>query len=230
MSAPTNMQIVEQYLKDRERVKLVRRACESGLAGMTPEETQIVVAALKGGGAAAIEGFQSNRETYLLQQEDPELFDFLTDLYLNGRDGKATAEAKKKDLGIKQADIEKWLLKMLEKLKSKGFKTEHGTVFPTRKEAVSVEDWDAVLAFAVLAPIATIIQDIFANIDAGASPDEVIEQMKQAAHFEYINKGVNKTAVLEYLGEKDEKDDSRPNPAPPGVKYTAMKTVGVRKN
>jgi hypothetical protein len=228
VTTPTNQQIIKQYLADRERVKLVRRACETGFAGLTPEEVKVVADTLKGGGVSTVEQFQANRETHLLTQEDPELFDFLTDLYINGRDGKASAEAKKKDLGLKQTEIEKWLLKMLDKLKSKGFKTEHGTVYPTRKEAVSVEDWDAFLEAEILLPMAAAIEDIFAAVGAGATQEEVASMLKAAAHLEFINKGVNKTSVLERMGDRDEKDESRPNPPPAGVKYTAMKTVGVR--
>ena len=210
MTPPTNKQIVEQYLADRAKI----RALRAKLAELI----------------APLEQFQANRETYLLQQEDPELFDFLVDLYLNGRDGKATAEAKKKDLGMKQADIEKWLLKMLEKLKSKGFKAEHGTVFPTRKEAVSVEDWDAFLNAEILSPMAKAVVGML-GYDGEEAVDATIRvaaSLREAAHLEFINKGVNKTSVLERMGDRDEKDDSRPNPPPAGVKYAAMKTVGVR--
>jgi len=210
MTTPTNQEIIDQYLIDRGRIKRIKEAAA--------------------GAVASLETFQSNREAYLLKQDDPALFDFLTDLYINGRDGKAAAEAKKKDIGLKQNEIEAWLLKMLDKLKSKGFKTEFGTVFPTRKEGVSVEDWDAVVDSQLLLPVAEHLEDLMALAGAGATVEEVAAAIKSYMHLELITKGVAKTSVLEIMGDKDEKTDSRPNPPPPGVKYTAIRTVGVRKN
>ena len=213
MSAPTNTQIIEQYLSDREKIRRTRKAADEAVA--------------------AVEQFQSNRETYLLQQDDPTIVDFITDLFLNGRDGKAASEAKKKDIGLKQA--EKWLLKMLDKLKLKGIKTEFGTVYPTRKEGVSVADWDAFLEAEILRPAAEeILKRILDNTlvpDETCAPVQIlVDVLRSAAHLEFINKGVNKTSVLERMGEKDEKTDSRPNPPPAGVNYTAIRTVGVRKS
>ena len=209
MSAPTNQKIIDQYLLDREKIKRIKAKAAEAIA--------------------PLEAFQSNREAYLLKQEDPTLVEFLTDLYINGRDGKAAAEAKKKDIGLKQSEIEAWLLKMLDKLKSKGIKTEFGTVYPTRKEGVSVEDWDAFLESEILTPQASAVFDALNNDELPVTMD-AMKELLRAAHLEFINKGVNKTAVLERMGEKDEKDDSRPNPPPAGVKYSAIRTVGVRKS
>jgi hydroxymethylpyrimidine pyrophosphatase-like HAD family hydrolase len=211
MSVPTNQQIIDQYLIDREKIKRIKAKAAEAIA--------------------SLEAFQSNREAYLLKQEDPTLVEFLTDLYINGRDGKAAAEAKKKDIGLKQSEIEAWLLKMLDKLKSKGIKTEFGTVYPTRKEGVSVEDWDAFLDAEILTPIALELQKAATTTDFDMEDvGSIVHMIRSAAHLEFINKGVNKTSVLERMGEKDEKNDSRPNPPPAGVKYSAIRTVGVRKS
>jgi len=214
MSAPTNQQIIDQYLLDREKIKRIKAKAAEAIA--------------------SLEAFQSNREAYLLKQEDPTLVEFLTDLYINGRDGKAAAEAKKKDIGLKQNEIEAWLLKMLDKLKSKGIKTEFGTVYPTRKEGVSVEDWDAFLEAEILRPAAEEIIEAIGKLNHPGEDifdvEDVVAILRSAAHLEFINKGVNKTAVLERMGEKDEKNDSRPKPPPAGVKYSAIRTVGVRKS
>ena len=211
MTTPTNDQVIEQYLKTREKIKTIRAKAE-----------ELIAAELQ---------FQANRETFLLQTEDAALFDFMTDLYINGRDGKAATEAKKKDIGMKQAEIEKWLMKMLDKLKSTGFKTAHGTVYPTRKEGVSVADWDAFLDAEVLKPMAEALCSRFAaENEEGGLVEELLELLRSAAHLEFINKGVNKTSVLERMGDLDEKKQSRPNPPPAGVNYTAIKTVGVRKS
>ena len=219
MTTPTNQQIIDQYLLDREKIKRIKQAAADAIA--------------------SLETFQSNREAFLLKTEDPTIVEFLTDLYINGRDGKAAAEAKKKDIGLKQNEIESWLLKMLDKLKSKGFKTEFGTVYPTRKEGVSVEDWDAFLESEILRPAAEelwnrlIADDLLPKLkdDTTISPVRlIVDVLRGASHLEFLNKAVNKTAVLERLGDLDEKTQSRPNPAPAGVKYTAIRTVGVRKN
>ena len=209
MTTPTNEQVIEQYLKTREKIKTIRAKAE-----------ELIAAELQ---------FQANRETFLLQTEDAALFDFMTDLYINGRDGKAATEAKRKDIGMKQAEIEKWLMKMLDKLKSTGFKTAHGTVYPTRKEGVSVADWDAFLDAEILTPQANSIFDAWNN-DELPPTMEGVKELLRAAHLEFINKGVNKTSVLERMGDLDEKKQSRPNPPPAGVNYTAIKTVGVRKS
>jgi hypothetical protein len=206
--APTPQQIIDKYHADREAIRGIRAEADAKVA--------------------AIEQFQANRENYLLTLEDPAIFDFLTDLYINGRDGKATAEAKKKDLGLQMKEIEKWLLKMLDKLRSTGFKTEYGVVFPTRKEGVSVEDFDALLDFAILRPIAEALLVEGAGKDVESTVESLTAFLKTLPHFEFLNKAVNKTAVLETMGDQDEKDHSRPNPPPPGVKYTAIRTVGVR--
>jgi len=149
MATPTNQEIIDQYLLDHEKIKRIKKAASDALA--------------------QVEQFQANREAYLLKTEDPAIIDFLTDLYINGRDGKAAAEAKKKDIGLKQSEIESWLLKMLDKLKSKGFKTEFGTVYPTLKEAVSVGDWDAFLDAEVLRPAAEEIWNRVLSVDFGAA-------------------------------------------------------------
>jgi len=210
--AITPEDVVKKYQEDREKIQAIRKAAEA--------EVQ------------TIEASQKKREDYLLSLSDPSLLEYFTDLYLNGRDGKSTAEAQKKELKFQMDAIEKWLLKTLDSLKSTGMKTAFGTVFPTRKEGVSVEDFDAVLDFAVLRPLATAIdawvQD--ENSSGYEGIEEIVSILKSSAHFEFLNKAVSKTAVLEVMGEQDPKDHSRPNPAPPGVKYTAIRTVGVRKS
>ena len=211
MTTPTNQQIIDQYLADRDKIKRIKQAAAAALA--------------------PLEQYQANREAFLLKTDDPALVEFLTDLYINGRDGKAAAEAKKKDIGLKQNEIEAWLLKMLDKLKSKGFKTEFGTVYPTRKEAVSVSDWDAFLDAEILRPAAEELCSRMLTGDVnGDSVDALVDLMRSYAHLEFINKGASKVSVLERMGDKDEKTDSRPNPPPAGISYSAIRTVGVRKS
>lgn len=201
---PTPAQVIETYLKDREKIKALKRQAR--------EEVE------------KIEAFQRKREDFLLAREDMEVFEFMTDLFVNGRDGKAEKEKEKQDIGLRQEAIEKWLLKMLSKV-GEGIRTSAGTVFKTTRESVTVEAWDSFLEAEILRPAA----EALAGLLAGAPIDQIEEILRTSAHFEFLNKAVNKTACLEQMGEKDEKTGSRPNPPPAGIKYCAISTVGVRK-
>lgn len=213
MTKPTPTAVITKYMEDRERINAIKRKAKEDV------ET--------------IEAFQRKREDFLLGQDanNMDIFSFLVDLFINGRDGKAAKEQEKKDINLRQDAIEKWLLNMLGK-HAKGIMTEHGTVYKTRKEGISVEDWGAFLNSEILRPAAEgvvgYIESEIGVCDAGVV--SAIERiLSESGHFEYLNHAVNKTACLEVMGEKDEKTEARPNPPPAGVKYTAFTTVGVRK-
>jgi len=211
---PTAESVIEKYLEDREKIKELK-----------------IKAKLE---VEKIEAFQRKREDFLLKMDDISIFEFMTDLFVNGRDGKAAKEKEKQDIGLRQDLIESWLLKMLKKV-GKGIRTDAGTVYTTVKESVSVESWDAFLDAEILAPLAKAVFNYFSEETNFAAKDvdlfvpEIERIVRESAHFEYLNHAVNKTAVLECLGEKDEKTGARPNPPPAGVKYTAIAAVGVRK-
>lgn len=211
---PEPKAVIDKYLVDREKIKAIKRQAKEAV-----EE---------------IERFQRNREDYLLKTDDIAVFEFFTDLYVHGRDGKAEKEKEKQDIGLRQDAIEKWLLKMLSKV-GEGIRTSAGTVFKTTRESVTVESWDAFMEAEILRPavegfIETFAGDLF---DKGYTEqkieDLVFNILRTSAHFELLNKAVNKTAALEIMGDKDEKSGSRPNPPPAGIKYVALATVGVRK-
>jgi len=54
--------------------------------------------------------------------------------------------------------------------------------------------------------------------------DALLEYIRTTEEYELLNKAVNKTAALEMMGEK------RQNQPPPGVKYTAIREVRVRRS
>lgn len=54
--------------------------------------------------------------------------------------------------------------------------------------------------------------------------DSFLNWVKEGERYEFLNKAVNKTAALEEMG------DERNHQPPPGVNYTAIRTVQVRKS
>lgn len=104
-------------------------------------------------------------------------------------------EEKIKPLKELQERREQYLHQQLTDAGAQNIKTKFGTVYQTRKESVTVADWDAIL-----------------------------EWITKSEAWEFLNKAVNKTAVLECMG------DERQYPPPPGVNYTAIATVNIRKS
>lgn len=174
-----------------------------------------------------IEEFQAKREDALLEQGDITAFAYMTDLFINGRDGKTETEKAKANIALNQTKIEKWLLKMLNQV-GDGIKTEFGTVYKTRKEAVACADFEMFVKFAMLPDAAAALADAMGFNHTPEVLGQIITTLYEHLHLEYINKAVNKTAILELMGEQA-KDGSRPNTPPAGVNYTAIQTVGVRK-
>ena len=105
-------------------------------------------------------------------------------------------ELAEKVAGLKQFQVnrETWLAQNMANEGVTSKKTGQGTCFFQTSESVTVADWDAVWNYIV-----------------------------QNNKYEYLTHGVNKTAVLEDMGEK------RENPLPPGVNYSAIRKVMVRK-
>lgn len=121
--------------------------------------------------------------------------DTVTTAYTKTRDDIAELNKQIDELKALQARREEWLNSELVRLNLQNVKTPSGiTVYRTIKESVTVADWDAVLNW------------IMTN-DC----------------YEYLTKGVNKSAVLEIMGR------DRENPPPPGVNYIATRAIGVRK-
>lgn len=53
--------------------------------------------------------------------------------------------------------------------------------------------------------------------------DAFIEWVKENDTYEFLDHRINKTAALEYMNNGE-------NPPPPGASYTAIRSLGVRKN
>lgn len=103
-------------------------------------------------------------------------------------------EENQKELKALQVRREEFLRNKLAEVGADSFKTSAGTCFTSRKESVKVDDWDTFLAF-----------------------------VASEQRFEFLNKGVNKTAALEMMGDK------RDQPLPPGVGYTAIASINIRR-
>ena len=198
--------VIQKYHEDQEKIKEVRARHEAELSELL--------------------AFQEKREQALLEGADMTAFSFLTDLFIQNRDAKSQKEKDKEIIGAKQGAIEQWLLKMLRTV-GDGIKTPAGTVYLTRKESVTVADFDTFMNVNLLTPVAKTIIETFEQ-EAVYTVDDLIQIIRQTMPIELLTKGANKTACLELMGEQA-KDGSRKNPPPAGLNYTAIQTVGVRK-
>jgi len=122
--------------------------------------------------------------------------DTVSDAYVKTRDEIAALNKQIDTLKELQAKRENYMLHQLEVLNLQNVKTPHGvTLFKTVKESVTIADWDAALQW-----------------------------VQENEAYEYLTKGFNKTAVLEFMGK------DRENPPPPGVNFVAVRSLGVRKS
>lgn len=108
---------------------------------------------------------------------------------------EAELEESLKALKELQAKREDWLLGELNRAGAQNIKTPHGTCYIALKESVTVADWDTALQW-----------------------------VKENDKYEFLEKRISKTAVIELMGDKKE------NPPPPGVNYTAVRTVNIRRS
>ena len=203
-------QIISKYLEDREKIKAIK--------AKHAEELRV------------LEEFQSKREAALLDLAGIESFGFMTDLYINGRDGKASKEKEKEDISLNQSKLEAWLIKHLNQV-GDGIKTEFGTVYKMRKESVSCADFEMFVSANMLSDAAKAVVDKFEAETGEICPvaaQDLVDVIMKNMHLEMLTKSVRKETCLEVMGEI-QKDGSRPNPPPAGVNYVAVQTVGVRK-
>lgn len=175
-----------------------------------------------------IEEFQSKREAALLERAGIEAFSYLTDLYINGRDGKAEKKKEEENIALNQTKIEAWLLKMLNQV-GEGIKTEFGTVYKARKESVTCADFDVFVDVNMLADAAKAVAEKLLGTATPPQLELIIKTIHENMHLEMLTKAVRKESCLEIMGEADPKTGARPNPPPAGVSYTSIQTVGVRK-
>ena len=107
---------------------------------------------------------------------------------------EAELEARLAPLKELQDKREMYLLGLLNEAGAQNIKTQHGTIYVTRKESVTMGDWDS-----------------------------FIEWVKREDKYEFLQHAVGKKATIEYMNEGE-------NPPPPGVNYSAIRAIGVRKN
>lgn len=205
-------QIIDKYLADRQQIKEMKQRHAEELR--------------------TLEEFQAKREAALLERGDMTCFSFFVDLYVNGRDGKAEKKKEEENISLNQAKIEAWLLKMLNQV-GEGVRTEFGTVYKTRKESVTCQDFEGFCAHVLIPDAAKAVLDYldpeYLSENEGTTKlSEITNLILNHMHLEMLTKAVKKEAVLELMGEPA-KDGSRPNSPPFGVNYTAIQTVGVRK-
>lgn len=205
--------IIDKYIADREVIKAVK--------ARQAEELR------------ALETFQSKREAALLERAGIEAFGFMTDLFLNGRNGKAEEEKKKEDISLNQRKIEQWLLKNLNAV-GESIKTKFGTVYKTRSESVTCKDFELFVSTNMVKPA---VEELLNHLGpTGAEyvvkhvggTEELALLILNSLHLELLTKAVRKESCLEIMGEPAE-DGSRPNKPPAGVEYVAIQKVGVLK-
>jgi hypothetical protein len=183
--------------------------------------------------AEELQALQGKRIEALLHHAGVEAFPFFTELYIEARDNKAQKEKEKGAISADQAKVEAWMLKVLDTVDGlKGLPTDFGTVYKTRKESVTMAEWDTFLEHAVLKGAAeAVFDEVYAGdktIVREEAISSIVQIIKHGGHFEYLNKAISKAAALEVMGDVDKKGQ-RPNPPPPGTNYSAVMTVGVRK-
>lgn len=200
-------QIIAKHKEDRETIKILKQK--------HAEELRV------------IEEFQKKREDALLERGDMTCFSYVTDLFVNGRAGKAELKKSEENIALDQTKIENWLHKMLKGV-ANGINTEFGTVYMTRKESVTCGDFDMFVEKNMLEDAAKAICRKLIGVELAPQLNMIIQTIKENMHLELINKSLNKEACLELMGEK-QKDGSRPNIPPAGANYSAISCVGVRK-
>lgn len=208
LDAPLVEKIINKYREDRIRIKEMK--------ARHAEELR------------ELEVFQSRRETALIEHAGIEAFAFMTDLYLNGRDGKSELKKTEENIALNQTKLEAWLLKQLSAV-GEGIKTEFGTVFKTRKESVTCSDFDMFVTENMVKPVAEALLKYDTELNNGLfSAEQLVQIIMENIHLELLTKAVRKESCLEIMGDQ-KPDGSRPNPPPAGANYTAVQTVGVRK-
>lgn len=124
--------------------------------------------------------------------------DTVIESYVKTRNQISELEKQISELKAFQQKKEEWLLNKLTEDKAESIKTEHGTVYTTIFESVTVGDKDAFL-----------------------------NHVKDNDYYNLLEIRAAKSEILHLMGDRE--NGSRPHMPPPGVQYTAIKKVGVRK-
>jgi len=108
--------------------------------------------------------------------------------------------------------------KLLTEQQGQNIKTAAGTAFFKKQEFVNVADWDAFLDERIYRPLLVALVELNNGV-----PAEMFRVIKDTFPYELLNKAVNKTAVLEIMGEK------RENVPPAGINYVSKQVVQIHR-
>lgn len=129
---------------------------------------------------------------------------------------KAFKDEKKK-LQDQMSVVETALAKRLNEVGADSIKTDAGVAFKTTKQYVNIADFDEFLKFMIRSVLTA--SGFMVNIE---NWDPHVNRILKHADWQFLNKTVNKSAVLEFMEEND-------NALPSGVKYESENVVQVRK-
>jgi hypothetical protein len=142
---------------------------------------------------------------------------------------KKEMEAKITEIEKFQTKREEWLQNYLDKNHLKNVATTFGTAYPALKESVTVADWDRVVEEVIVEPV----YEAFRTLKEGpATNEQVKELIRSALKMNFLNRAVNKTAVLEEMGDLEDTEEGKRRKEAPmaGVSYSAQRCVQIRKS
>jgi hypothetical protein len=101
-----------------------------------------------------------------------------------------------------------------------------------------VADWGTFVEKELLGPMAKVLATHPGIDENQLNEAELLQHLKDSFPYELLNKAVNKTAVLEIMGEETQlKDESgavigkgRPNLPPAGVNYASKQVVQIHRS
>lgn len=112
--------------------------------------------------------------------------------------------------------------KLLTEQQGQNIKTAAGTAFFKKQEFVNVADWSTFVEKELIAPMVKAVADIEAR-EIGLTSKGLFTVLKDSFPYELLNKAVNKTAVLEIMGDK------RENVPPAGINYVSKQIVQIHR-
>ena len=114
---------------------------------------------------------------------------------------------------------EQYMLGCLREQGAQNVKTHHGTVYQLTKDSVTMADWDAFFEWGFRKPLYEAMKEAGLDHEVAAP---VFEKFFQSCASEFLQHAVSKKAVQERLGGGEA--------PPPGINYTQIQTVGIRKS
>lgn len=131
-------------------------------------------------------------------------------------------KTKLEPLNAAMKGIESYLMAVANQTGQTQFGTTHGTAFMTTQNQCGVDDFEATKKFMIRDAVAQVAYTLAG--DYTPSEDDInryVDLAMQHCKWHLLNKAVNKIAVGEYI-----ETEGKP---PPGVKWTTMKVIQVRK-